>query len=135
MSRPVTHSVRDSFRPDTTDVDNGYFISIDDVCPICLQSEPQAATVKLKHCGHVLHKDCLGEWIQVSMEEGRTPTCPVDRSTLIQIRTSEPSEPSDEELAKMRRLVNEAREEFLRAWEALRQPLDFGGPGTTARQE
>jgi hypothetical protein len=36
------------------------------VCSICLCTlEPEAPTIEL-HCGHVYHRECLNEWLQVS---------------------------------------------------------------------
>lgn len=61
-------------------------ITDDDIdCAICIEKITKRQKSVTLNCGHKFHKNCLQPWIKTQTSNYNSPTCPLDRTIIIQI--------------------------------------------------
>lgn len=89
MSDMMGHNLLRAFqRKYVVDLRSDYYITHDSECNICqeaavFEDEPCTTIVQIRNCEHFFHEACLGNWLVESITRGRTGTCPICRSVLI----------------------------------------------------
>uniref|UniRef100_A0A7S0XLU8 RING-type domain-containing protein n=1 Tax=Chrysocystis fragilis TaxID=1411660 RepID=A0A7S0XLU8_9STRA len=65
-----------------SELEKAYAEAFNDVCPICAEAwAPGDVYRRLERCGHHFHIECIDRWAMTSADKGRTPLCPLCKST------------------------------------------------------
>jgi hypothetical protein len=77
-----------------TALPDDYYTARNTKCDICQETNTElckpdgcaacsASIVRINHCHHIFHKDCLTMWIIRSLSDNGVATCPLCRATLV----------------------------------------------------
>ena len=54
-----------------------------ETCSICIEAYKENEITVTLPCGHLFHKECVGEWVINKIQSSETPDCPLCRKELL----------------------------------------------------